>query len=64
MRLLRKPSVKANGAFNSVHQSAGRSGAREIWCERGDSNPHGLPRQILSLVRLPIPPLSHNKSTT
>ena len=30
-----------------------------IWCERGDSNPHGLPRQILSLVRLPIPPLSH-----
>jgi hypothetical protein len=29
------------------------------WCERGDSNPHGFPRQILSLVRLPIPPLSH-----
>jgi hypothetical protein len=28
------------------------------WCERGDSNPHGFPRQILSLVRLPIPPLS------
>ena len=22
-------------------------------------NPHGFPRQILSLVRLPIPPLSH-----
>src|SRR5277367_3579878 len=34
--------------------------AREIeWCERGDLNPHGFPRQILSLVRLPIPPLSH-----
>ncbi len=32
----------------------------EVWCERGDSNPHGFPRQILSLVRLPIPPLSHN----
>ena len=30
------------------------------WCERGDSNPHGFTRQILSLVRLPIPPLSHN----
>jgi hypothetical protein len=30
-----------------------------IWCERGDSNPHGFTRQILSLVRLPIPPLSH-----
>ena len=29
-----------------------------FWCERGDSNPHGLLRQILSLVRLPIPPLS------
>ena len=28
------------------------------WCERGDSNPHGFTRQILSLVRLPIPPLS------
>ena len=31
---------------------------RRIWCERGDSNPHGLPRQLLRLVRLPIPPLS------
>jgi hypothetical protein len=30
----------------------------EVWCERGDSNPHGFTRQILSLVRLPIPPLS------
>jgi hypothetical protein len=29
-----------------------------LWCERGDSNPHGFTRQILSLVRLPIPPLS------
>jgi hypothetical protein len=34
------------------------------WCERGDSNPHGLPRQILSLVRLPIPPLSRSESYT
>jgi hypothetical protein len=32
--------------------------AKKDWCERGDSNPHGFPRQILSLVRLPIPPLS------
>jgi hypothetical protein len=30
----------------------------DLWCERGDLNPHGLPRQILSLVRLPISPLS------
>ena len=32
--------------------------AADFWCERGDLNPHELPRQILSLVRLPIPPLS------
>ena len=31
----------------------------ELWCERGDSNPHPLRDQILSLARLPIPPLSH-----
>src|SRR5512135_2731921 len=31
---------------------------REFWCERGDSNPHGFPRRILSPVRLPTPPLS------
>jgi hypothetical protein len=35
---------------------------RKEWCERGESNPHGLPRQILSLVRLPVPPLSHELS--
>src|SRR5579885_2509198 len=33
-------------------------GRGKTWCERGESNPHGFPRQILSLVRLPIPPLS------
>ena len=37
----------------------GLSRTKLVWCERGDSNPHGFPRQILSLVRLPIPPLSH-----
>ena len=39
----------------------GKQGRRDLgscWCERGDSNPHGFTRQILSLVRLPIPPLS------
>ena len=35
------------------------TGTASCWCERGDSNPHGFTRQILSLVRLPIPPLSH-----
>ena len=29
------------------------------WCGRRDLNPHGLLRQILSLVRLPISPLPH-----
>ncbi len=28
------------------------------WCERGDSNPHGLPHWNLNPARLPIPPLS------
>src|SRR5215470_18053933 len=32
------------------------------WCERGDSNPHTFRYQILSLARLPIPPLSHNQT--
>src|SRR5579863_1719633 len=42
--------------------AAVQSGA--AWCERGDSNPHGFPRQDLNLVRLPIPPLSHNLDYT
>src|SRR5690606_29603159 len=29
-----------------------------FWCERGDSNSHGLPHWILSPARLPVPPLS------
>ena len=32
----------------------------KAWCERGDSNPHGLPRRNLNPVRLPIPPLSQS----
>jgi hypothetical protein len=28
------------------------------WCERRDSNSHGLPRWNLNPVRLPVPPLS------
>ena len=26
----------------------------EEWCRRGDSNPHGLPRRILSALRMPF----------
>ena len=32
-------------------------------CERGDSNPHAFRHQILSLARLPIPPLSRPKTS-
>jgi hypothetical protein len=38
---------------------ADRESPVSCWCGRGDLNPHGLPRQILSLVRLPISPLPH-----
>ena len=34
-----------------------------VWCERGDSNPHTFRYQILSLARLPIPPLSQARRT-
>src|SRR5690606_8767941 len=30
-----------------------------IWCERRDSNSHGLPHWNLNPARLPVPPLSH-----
>src|ERR1700761_1284041 len=33
--------------------------AGKRWCGRRDLNPHGLLRQILSLVRLPVSPLPH-----
>ena len=44
-------------------KGAGFKSALTLWCERGDSNPHGFTRQILSLVRLPIPPLSQDPDT-
>ena len=43
----------------SVHPNLGPLFSVSDWCERGDSNPHPLRDQILSLARLPIPPLSH-----
>jgi hypothetical protein len=42
------------------NENRGRINDSLVWCERGDSNPHGFTRQILSLVRLPVPPLSHD----
>jgi hypothetical protein len=47
-----RTELGANGKGPTQHQPPNH------WCERGDSNPHGFTRQILSLVRLPIPPLS------
>src|SRR5579875_1561592 len=50
-----KVAVESHGRAEEVPPRP----AGKAWCERGDSNPHGFPRQILSLVRLPVPPLSH-----
>src|SRR5437588_9130078 len=53
------------GSDSNFNQVSSRSNADRnsslaliAWCEGGDSNPHGLPRQLLRLVRLPIPLLS------
>jgi len=54
------------GGHNFRHSAIWQTSQKAVsyWCERGDSNPHGLLRQILSLVRLPIPPLSHEQLTS
>jgi hypothetical protein len=54
------PSSVGAGSKSNPH-SAIRTGFLNCsaWCERGDSNPHVFEgQQILSLPRLPIPPLS------
>ena len=62
--------VRHRGKFSGGHKIGHRREQPKIrfsatcWCERGDSNPHGFTRQILSLVRLPIPPLSHGPAST
>ena len=38
------------------------SPAWRCWCERGDSNPQGLPHWHLKPARLPIPPLSRSST--
>ena len=38
----------------------GLVGSPGSWCERGDSNPHGLPHWHLKPARLPVPPLSRS----
>ena len=44
------------------HENQLSGGRWKGWCERGDLNPHGFLRQILSLVRLPISPLSRGEA--
>ena len=63
-------SVKTNSHQNS-HQRKLTSHFREAnfdlnllfcWCREGGSNPHeGLPRRILSPLRLPVPPSRPNR---
>src|SRR5690606_1175433 len=54
------------GAAAEPPRASIRSGATRTlvescnpWCERGDSNSHGLPHWNLNPARLPVPPLSH-----
>ena len=50
------------GCGNIVHPGTpgqGFAGRAGNWCERRDSNSHGLPHWHLKPARLPIPPLSH-----
>src|SRR4249919_3240788 len=48
-RPCRHPLQAGNGESESV----------QIWCPKGDSNPHDLSRYHLKVVRLPIPPSGH-----
>ena len=45
------PWTDVNGQKKSTYR------CKYSWCGRRDLNPHAVRRQILSLVRLPIPPL-------
>jgi hypothetical protein len=36
------------------------SGLADLWCERRDSNPHGVTHWNLNPARLPVPPLSRS----
>src|ERR1700687_1681226 len=56
---LGKPQIPGGHRTGQIENRRFSEIRSEPWCERGDSNPHGFTRQILSLVRLPIPPLSH-----
>src|SRR5207237_6642073 len=56
---LRSGQPVSPGPIRSLRVSSVKSALRRShWCERGDSNPHGCAHEILSLARLPVPPLS------
>jgi hypothetical protein len=62
-RLLNLPPKARQGCAAPKPQSSQVADqTQRRWCERRDSNPHGVNRQNLNLVRLPIPPLSHRKA--
>src|SRR5690606_26919935 len=54
------PLEALGGLDGELHGLPDRSDGLVIggWCERRDSNSHGLPRWNLNPVRLPVPPLS------
>ena|GEM_PF-1069864 len=61
MLLRPRPAGSRSAGFFTAHRAVELALLRpERWCERGDSNPHPLRDQILSLARLPIPPLSRS----
>ena len=51
-------SLAPYGVASLVHSDSDDAAKRDyrIWCPRPESNRHALRREILSLLRLPIPP--------
>ncbi len=45
--------------YGKEEQRTGKRKQIDEWCGQRDLNPHGFTRQILSLLRLPIPPWPH-----
>ena len=57
-RLCRRSSERRCVRNNNNHN------VKQIWCPKGDSNPHDLSRYHLKVVRLPIPPSGHGGFVT
>jgi hypothetical protein len=50
------------GTFLSGTKKPACAGS-SVWCREEDSNLHGVTRQYLKLVRLPIPPSRHERQS-